>query len=187
MLDYGESGAAHRTTYGHFLAKGKWEDKRLEETQKCESFHSHKRYMDLKSFMVRAAQALDRLPLVLALAHLPFPCALGHVVPFRAGLRLCRAAFVNSWICSLIVCAQPSGDGEQPGYPDSGSAAGDAVHPGERQGRADSDRGRDYDSEGAAPTPRTLEKRLTAFYGQPMEKTGYPEVDWGTAEGCEAW
>ena len=40
MSDYGESGTAHRTTYGHFLAKGKWDDKRLEETQKRESFQT---------------------------------------------------------------------------------------------------------------------------------------------------
>ena len=40
MSDYGECGPAHRTTYGHFLAKGKWDDKRLEETQKRESFQT---------------------------------------------------------------------------------------------------------------------------------------------------
>ena len=34
MTDFGESGTVHRTTYGHFLAKGKLDDKRLEETQK---------------------------------------------------------------------------------------------------------------------------------------------------------
>ena len=37
MTDYAESGAVHRTTYGHFLSKGKWDDKKLEETQKRES------------------------------------------------------------------------------------------------------------------------------------------------------
>ena len=33
MSDYGGCGPVHRTTYGHFLAKGKWNDERLEETQ----------------------------------------------------------------------------------------------------------------------------------------------------------
>ena len=40
MVDYGVCGPAHRTTYGHFLAKGKWDDKRLEKTQKRESFQT---------------------------------------------------------------------------------------------------------------------------------------------------
>jgi len=40
MTDYSEVGTAHRTTYGHFLATGKWDDKRLEETQKRESFQT---------------------------------------------------------------------------------------------------------------------------------------------------
>lgn len=40
MSDYGECGPVHRTTYGHFLSKGKWDDKRLEETQKRESFQT---------------------------------------------------------------------------------------------------------------------------------------------------
>ena len=40
MTDFGESGTVHRTTYGHFLAKGKLDDKRLEETQKRESFQT---------------------------------------------------------------------------------------------------------------------------------------------------
>lgn len=42
-----------------------------------------------------------------------------------------------------------------------------------------------------SPTHRTLEERLTAFYGQPIEKIerieNGPEVDWGKAEGGEAW
>ena len=38
MADFGESGTAHRTTYGYFLVKGKWDNKRLEETQKHEGF-----------------------------------------------------------------------------------------------------------------------------------------------------
>ena len=56
-------------------------------------FRSHKRYMGLKSFMVRAAKALDRLLLVLALAHFFFSCGFGHIVPFYTALHLCRAAF----------------------------------------------------------------------------------------------
>ena len=38
MPDYGESGAARRTTYGHFPAKDKRDNKRREETQKRGSF-----------------------------------------------------------------------------------------------------------------------------------------------------
>ena len=34
MADYAETVAVHRTTYGHFLAKGKWDDAKLEETYK---------------------------------------------------------------------------------------------------------------------------------------------------------
>jgi hypothetical protein len=59
-------------------------------------FRSHKSYMGLKSFMVRAAKALDRLLLVRVLAHFFFASALGHIVPFHIGIHLCRAAFVNS-------------------------------------------------------------------------------------------
>ena len=40
MTDYGEAGPVHRTTYGHFLSKKKWDDGRLEETQKRESFRT---------------------------------------------------------------------------------------------------------------------------------------------------
>lgn len=58
-------------------------------------FRSHKRYMGLKSFMVRTIKAFDRLLLILALAHFFFSCALGPILPFHAGLRLCRAAFVK--------------------------------------------------------------------------------------------
>ncbi|MEH2939905.1 AbrB/MazE/SpoVT family DNA-binding domain-containing protein [Lawsonibacter sp. JLR.KK007] len=37
---------------------------------------------------------------------------------------------------------------------------------------------------------RTLEERLTAFYGKPIEDIGpiqSEEVDWGKAEGSEVW
>lgn len=40
------------------------------------------------------------------------------------------------------------------------------------------------------PSHRTLEERLTAFYGKPIEeipKMENEEVDWGHGEGTEAW
>ena len=40
MADYAETGAVHWTTCGHFLAKGKWDNAKLEETQKRESFQA---------------------------------------------------------------------------------------------------------------------------------------------------
>ena len=43
----------------------------------------------------------------------------------------------------------------------------------------------------AAPARhKTLEERLMAFYGKPIEQIGRmenEEVDWGTAEGSEVW
>lgn len=43
----------------------------------------------------------------------------------------------------------------------------------------------------AVTTPhRSLEERLTAFYGKPVEEIGpirEEEVDWGKAEGDEIW
>lgn len=43
----------------------------------------------------------------------------------------------------------------------------------------------------AAATPhKTLEERLTAFYGKPIEEIGRiqsEEFDWGKAEGREEW
>lgn len=41
--DFEELKSVHRTTYGHFLSKGKWDDKRVEDTQKRESFHTMSR------------------------------------------------------------------------------------------------------------------------------------------------
>ena len=38
--------------------------------------------------------------------------------------------------------------------------------------------------------PRTLEERLTTFYGQTLEQIGpveSEELDWGSAEGTEVW
>ena len=58
-------------------------------------FRSHKRYMGLKSFMVRAAKPIDRLLLILSVAHFFFSFGLGLVLPFHVGLRLCRSAFVK--------------------------------------------------------------------------------------------
>ncbi len=38
---------------------------------------------------------------------------------------------------------------------------------------------------------KTLEERLTAFYGKPVEELGCisegPECEWGKAEGTEVW
>lgn len=37
---------------------------------------------------------------------------------------------------------------------------------------------------------RTLEERLASFYNKPVEEIGRiesPEIDWGKAEGGEAW
>ena len=37
---------------------------------------------------------------------------------------------------------------------------------------------------------KTLEERLTAFYGKPIEQIGRipsEEMEWGKAEGSEAW
>ena len=59
-------------------------------------FRSHKRYLGLKSFMVRTVIAFDRLLLILALAHFFFSSPLGHFLTFHSGLRLCRSAFVFS-------------------------------------------------------------------------------------------
>ena len=43
----------------------------------------------------------------------------------------------------------------------------------------------------ASATPhRTLEERLTAFYGKPIDQIDRieaEELDWGKAEGSEAW
>ena len=43
----------------------------------------------------------------------------------------------------------------------------------------------------ASPAPhKTLEERLTAFYGKPIEQIGRIETEefsWGKAEGGEAW
>ena len=41
-----------------------------------------------------------------------------------------------------------------------------------------------------APRHKTLEERLTAFYGKPLDQIpqlSEEEVDWGKAEGQEAW
>ncbi len=42
----------------------------------------------------------------------------------------------------------------------------------------------------AAAVHRTLEERLVAFYGKPIEEIGrmdVQELDWGKAEGDEVW
>ncbi len=40
MTDYAEVFPAHRTTYGHFLSKGKWDDKKVAQTQQRESLQT---------------------------------------------------------------------------------------------------------------------------------------------------
>lgn len=89
MTDYAETGPIHRTTYSHFLSKGKWDDARLEETQKCESFQAGTELAQTNKMpvFVRATIAIDRLQLVLAQAHFFF--SLGLILPFSNGLRLC--------------------------------------------------------------------------------------------------
>lgn len=42
----------------------------------------------------------------------------------------------------------------------------------------------------ASPPHKTLEERLTAFYGRPVEEISRvqsEETDWGTPEGAEEW
>lgn len=43
----------------------------------------------------------------------------------------------------------------------------------------------------AAPVHKTLEERLTAFYGRPVDEItrieNAPEVVWGKVEGSEVW
>lgn len=40
MTDCGELGAGHRTTYGHFLSKGKWNHAKVEAIQRKKSFQT---------------------------------------------------------------------------------------------------------------------------------------------------
>lgn len=40
MTDWGELGAGHRTTYGHFLSKGKWDHEKVETLQRQKSFQT---------------------------------------------------------------------------------------------------------------------------------------------------
>jgi len=40
MTGYDEVFPAHRTTYGHFLAKGKWDDEKVAQTQQRESYQT---------------------------------------------------------------------------------------------------------------------------------------------------
>ena len=42
----------------------------------------------------------------------------------------------------------------------------------------------------AQPQHRTLEERLTTFYGKPLDEIGLiesEEIDWGRTEGSEVW
>ena len=40
MVDCGELGTGHRTTYGRFLSKGKWNHEKVETTQRQKSFQT---------------------------------------------------------------------------------------------------------------------------------------------------
>jgi len=40
MQDCGELGIRHRTTYGHFLSKGKWNHEKVEKMQQQKSFQT---------------------------------------------------------------------------------------------------------------------------------------------------
>ncbi len=40
MMDYAEVFPAHRTTYGHFLSKGKWDDEKVAQMQQRESYQT---------------------------------------------------------------------------------------------------------------------------------------------------
>lgn len=40
MADYAEIGAVRRTTYGHFLSKGKWDEEKVAKPQECQSFQT---------------------------------------------------------------------------------------------------------------------------------------------------
>jgi len=40
MTDYTDVFPTHRTTYGHFLAKGKWDDEKVTQTQQRESYQT---------------------------------------------------------------------------------------------------------------------------------------------------
>jgi len=40
MTDYATAFPTHRTTYGHFLSKGKWDDEKVAHTQQRESFQT---------------------------------------------------------------------------------------------------------------------------------------------------
>ncbi len=57
-------------------------------------FRSQKRYMGLKSFMVRAAKAFDRLLTILCVEHFFFTCGLGGDLHFEAS-RSCRASLCS--------------------------------------------------------------------------------------------
>ncbi len=97
MTNYAEVFPVHRTTYGHFLSKGKWDDETILEYYshrwKIEVlFRSHKRYMGFKGFMVRAAKAFDRLLTILCVAHFFFTCGLGTYMSLEVSIRSCRAS-----------------------------------------------------------------------------------------------
>lgn len=57
-------------------------------------FKQQKRYLDLKSFMIRSAKAIDRFLIILTLAWFWFTWETGAVLPFSVGIRRYRGGFV---------------------------------------------------------------------------------------------
>ena len=55
-------------------------------------FKQQKRYLGLKSFMIRSAKAIDRFLIILTLAWFWFTWQAGSVLPFSAGIRRYRGA-----------------------------------------------------------------------------------------------
>ena len=58
-------------------------------------FKQHKMYMGLKSFMVRSVKAIDRLFVILPLAHFFFVSLWGAFLPLSAAIRRFRALLCN--------------------------------------------------------------------------------------------
>lgn len=55
-------------------------------------FKQQKRYLGLKSFMIRSAKAIDRFLIILTLAWFWFTWETGAVLPFSVGIRRYRGA-----------------------------------------------------------------------------------------------
>ena len=116
MTDCGELGAGHRTTYGHFLSKGKWDHEKVETVQRQKSFQTilsvaekaslrrccpeHGTKVDMtvevidsiqeSEILIRSAKAIDRFLIILTLAWFWFTQKTGFVLPFSVGIRRYR-------------------------------------------------------------------------------------------------